>query len=173
MFDIFGGIGSYYGQKEANESNERMSKEQMSFQRYMSNTSHQRGQADLRKAGLNPILSATGGNASTPTGSQAHVENALGAGISTALEAKRLKADLDKIHSEVEQNKANTEVSKSSKKLIESQIPGAQGKSQVDAALGKTAQILQPYLNKVQKLTQPSQNAAPKDTKPVLLKTKD
>ena len=43
-----------------------------SFQRETSNTAHQREVKDLRAAGLNPILSGTGGaGASTPSGSMA------------------------------------------------------------------------------------------------------
>lgn len=87
---LIGGAMGNSAQDSANRMNDHIAKLNRRWMERMSNTAHQREVADLRAAGLNPILSATKGGqgASTPnasTGVQIQPTNKLADSVAAAI----------------------------------------------------------------------------------------
>ena len=95
-----GGISAYGGYR-ANKETKVFTARQMAFQERMSNTAHQRQVADLRSAGINPILSAKLGGASTPQGASYTARNIgsdFGQGFQQGSSAMQAQAQTELTH---------------------------------------------------------------------------
>jgi len=90
--EILGAVGSLFSNErniasaaEINKQNIALARENRDWSERMSNTSHQREVADLKAAGLNPVLSAGGGGASTPSSAAAQLDAPKSADMGSAV----------------------------------------------------------------------------------------
>lgn len=92
--------GLFQGSRQAD-----LMSDQENFQNVMSSTAHQREVADLKAAGLNPILSANAG-ASAPPGAMAQVQNVIEPAVSTARDFAKLSNETATAKSQLSVNEA-------------------------------------------------------------------
>lgn len=136
------GMLNYASQTAANRDNITLAKETMDWQKMMSNTAHQREVQDLKDAGLNPILSAGGNGASTPSGSTPSMVApqidmpGLYSMISSAVQ-------LDQNQQKIDIDKANSMASIAEKGAKTAKVQGPDTKkTESDVALNRAKQIL-------------------------------
>lgn len=103
------------GQKKANEQNLAFAREQMNWQERMSNTSVQRRVADMKKAGINPVLAVHGGGAPQPASAAANIQNPKKSYLDSMMYLSNAK-----ILSEIKKTKAET-------RLIDSNVSRGAG----------------------------------------------
>lgn len=106
-----GGLFGFFGQSSANQANKDIAREQMQFQKIMSDTAYQRSMRDMKLAGLNPMLAFSQGGASTPTGASAHMESTtkdVGDSIKmAAVDRQRLLNEMKETQSRIDLNEAS------------------------------------------------------------------
>ena len=107
--ELISGAASIIGQNKANKAAKQAAEAQMAFQREMRDTAHQSEVKDLRAAGLNPLLSGTGGPGSAvPAGASYTPQNELSGGVSSALQAATVKSEIEQRKAAIDQLESTT-----------------------------------------------------------------
>lgn len=132
-----GAASSAVGAKQQNEAQEKEAQRNRDFQERMSSTAHEREVADLRKAGLNPILSSKYGGSSTPPGGMAQYHNVAEQAVSGARginDAILQRQQMKVLKSQEDLNVANTAKTLSESKYTDTRTLGETYRNIVSAA---------------------------------------
>lgn len=117
----------------SNRQNKDMAHEQMQFQNNMSSTAHQREVADLKAAGLNPVLSGTGGMGSaSAAGASATMQNPIEPAVEQGWNIYKKQVEGASAKQAIQQSRSQTNLLDASARKAEEEVRSAKAKADMD-----------------------------------------
>lgn len=102
-------VGSILGGAQQNRAARKEAQRNRNFQERMRDTAWQAAVSDMQAAGINPALAYSKGPASAPGGSMASQEDILSGGVSSAMQATRMKKELALLDRQIDQASAQAQ----------------------------------------------------------------
>ncbi len=147
---LVSGAASYFGGRDARRFSAKEAQTQRDFQERMSSTAHQREVKDLRAAGLNPILSGTGGGgSSSPAGAKAVGQDIVSPAIGSAVAVRRHRQEIKNMKMSEMQTLADIDRMSAQKALILYQANSAQQMVRINKVSADLAERLKPLDEKI------------------------
>lgn len=132
---LVGGGLSLLGGLFGNSARRKEAAKDRAFQLEMAKNAHQYEVEDLRKAGLNPILSGTGGpGARASGGSRADQSDPLTPAINSALSAQRMQQELDNLKAVEQNTKMDTALKSTQINSVQAEAPLKQSQEKLNLA---------------------------------------